>query len=268
MNQDSISVIHIAPQPDTVLTESYGTQCASYFNKTREIDYVGYLTDEEFIHHVDKFTATLETNNEDLWSLWNLSSFSSIIEESLIKASSSLRLPDMPVQVFLFPWSGQDVSLSDFGGVNALAPHRNVIHLFINPRYPDVSKSLKETIVHEFTHLFYYQTSDSSEYTLYEDIIMEGIAEVFREEVVGGLPAVWSTALDERQAKELLDNLSDQLSLTDEILRHDIMFGSEKYKKWSGYSTGYHLVKKWRKAQSDIKWEEFIDYLRTKQPLL
>jgi uncharacterized protein YjaZ len=38
----------------------------------------------------------------------------------------------------------------------------------------------------------------------------------------------------------------------------EVFFGSKKYKRWTGYSIGYWLIKKFRIMNPNINWEEII----------
>ena len=38
--------------------------------------------------------------------------------------------------------------------------------------------------------------------------------------------------------------------------------GGDGYKKWTGYSVGYHLVKQEHARHPNISWQEFIKFLQ------
>jgi len=260
-----LPVIYKAPTPTGSLS-GYGAECVSYFTKIGAIDYIGYVTDEEFIEKVEEFAGGLEKDNAAFWKAWSSLDLSTVIEEAVAKAFKSLPLTEEIIHFFIFPWSADRDSVADFGGVSAVAPHASVVHLFIDPTCPGMLRATEETVVHEYTHLYYYQTSDRDTYALYEHMLMEGIAEVFREEIVGGRPAPWSTALDKKTALDLFKQLKKHLTSTDETLHANVLFGGAGYLKWTGYSLGYHLVRQERNGAED--WVQFIERLRTERPEL
>jgi hypothetical protein len=262
-----LPVIYKAPTP-TESSNGYGAECISYFTKIGAINYIGYVTDEEFTEKVEEFAAALEKDNTNFWTAWSSLNLSTIIQEAVAKAYKSLPITEENIHFFIFPWSAERDSVADFGGVTAVAPHASVVHLFIDPTYPDIFRATQQTVVHEYTHLYYYQTTGRDTYTLYEHMLMEGIAEVFREEIVGGNPAPWSTALDKKTALDSFEQLKKHLTSTDETIHANVLFGGAGYLRWTGYSVGYHLVQQERKRDSAEDWVHFIKRLRTERPEL
>lgn len=259
-------VICKAPTP-VESSGGYGTQCISHFTEMGTIDYIGYATDDEFIEKVEEFAGGLEKGNVNFWKAWDSLTPATVIEKAVAKAFDALPLTEETVYFFIFPWSADRQFVVDFGGVSAVAPHASVIHLFVDPTYPGMLRSIEETVVHEYTHLYYYQISSHDTYALYEHMLMEGVAEVFREEIVGGRPAPWSTALDKKTAVDIFVQLKKDLNLTDEVLQSHVLFGGGEYPRWAGYSIGYHLVQQER-GDSKENWPEFIERLRTERPEL
>lgn len=268
MNQQQLSVTYMAPRYQSNLVESYGVQCTAYLTKIGAIDYIGYMTDEEVVENINKSVGAIDTADTDFWTAWQELQISDLVENAVSQAQKALPLVDTPVRCFIFPWKGDKESVSIFDGVSAVAPHNSVIHLFIDPTHVSGHQPVIETVVHEYTHLYYYQTSSHhGEYTLYEHMLMEGIAEVFREEIVGGEPAPWAISLNKQEATAVMQNISAQLRGTEEEVWSPILFGRGDYKRWTGYSVGYHVVQQERANQSE-DWPTLIDRLRTTQPTL
>ena len=171
------------------------------------------------------------------------------------KFLNQLSLPS--IFIYVFPWLGKKYD-SAFGGVNGFAPYANTIYLFISTKKFS-PQSLIETIAREFNHavLFHYRNS-SEEMTLLEALIFEGLAENFREDVVGGKTASWSKALNMNQCQKALFGLKGSLHSKGYNLYHDVFFGSKKYKKWTGYSIGYNLIKSFIKEHPEKSWKEII----------
>jgi uncharacterized protein YjaZ len=164
--------------------------------------------------------------------------------------------PDPPIFVFVYPWFPAKSDLLLFGGITALSTYYTM-HLFVNVDSYDRGY-LKETIAHEWNHLVFYRYHPEREHMLRAHIAMEGFAEVFREEVVGGKPAPWSLALTEVQAQKQFVTLRAKLNVRGMKMYRDVFFGNKKYQRWTGYSIGYRFVKDFRKKHPKLSWEEMI----------
>lgn len=256
-----LSQVHVAPEADGVVGVSYGQQSVKHFTKSNEIDFIGYMTDEECVAEIDRRAGAVASAPHSFWTAWRELATKDRIEEVVETCQKVLPLLDLPVHFFIFPWVAEAFDLHAFKGVQAVAPHKNVIHLYINPHAMQ-ERGLMETIAHEFTHLYYYQNADTENYTLYEHIMMEGLAEIFREEVVGGEQAPWSVALTYEDASSIYANLTPMLDSRDVTLHQRVLFGDETYHAWTGYSIGYHLVKQERETHRALAWSAFIAHLR------
>lgn len=179
------------------------------------------------------------------------------IISTVSKCFERLPHPEVPIFIFVFPWAPNDKDGKDFGGVDAVAVHESVMHLFISPD-GFTPESLNETVAHEYNHLVFYHYRPAKKYTLLEQMIIEGLAEIFREEVVGGNPAVWTTIFSEKAAINFLASIRNLLYSRNRIVHRAVLYGNKKYKRWSGYSVGYRLVEKFRKKNSKILWEGIL----------
>ncbi len=132
------------------------------------------------------------------------------------------------------------------------------VHLFISPEKFS-STSLIETIAHELNHAVFLHYRDSSSWlTLLEALIFEGFAENFREEVVGGDIAPWSKALSDNESQKEFFKLEKYLGSTENKVYQDVFFGNKEYKKWTGYTIGYQIVKSFRKKNPNKSWLEIL----------
>ena len=177
-----------------------------------------------------------------------------IIEKTLIKGSSEIPLLNKKIAVF----STKDPFIKNkMNGVSGDTLHENIISLYISP-VKDWKRALVETMVHECSHL--YVLDNNQWKTILDSLISEGIAEIFREEIVGGKPAPWTKALTEKQAKEVLKKLKSERKLSKKVeeMHQELFFGSKDYKMWTGYSLGYQIVKKFRKKYPEMKWKEIM----------
>lgn len=180
------------------------------------------------------------------------------IVNTIAICSNTLPLPDK-VFVFVFPWLPTKSDSVIFGGVMGFAPYSLVFHLFLSPQ-SFTRTSLIETVAHELNHalFLYYHHDRCNVYTLLDDMVMEGLAEHFREATVDGKPAPWSCALTRQEAFRVLKSLKERLYSKDHNLLQKIRFGGGAYKRWTGYSIGYWLVKEYMKKGKKKSWEELM----------
>lgn len=178
------------------------------------------------------------------------------ITETIKKLNNILSHPDPPIFIFIYPWFPPREKCSLFNGVMASASFYT-IHLFIDLNNY-TKHSIKETLAHEWNHLVFYKYHSKNQYTLLEHIIIEGLAEVFKEETIREDPTPWALALTEEEAQEKFNLLKGKLNQKNRNLYEEVFFGSKEYKKWTGYSVGYWLIKNFRENHSQYSWEEII----------
>ncbi len=177
------------------------------------------------------------------------------VQSTVQKCHKKLSLSTPPFFVFIFPWFPEKDDKS-FGGVNGFAPYADTIHLFISPSKFS-SRSLQETVAHELSHAVFFHYHPL-EQTLLDAMIFEGLAENFREEIVGGSPAPWSITLTIKKTREMLATLKPSLSSKSYNLYREVFLKEGKYKRWTGYSIGYRIVKLFRKSNPKMSWEEIM----------
>ncbi|MDD4762128.1 MAG: DUF2268 domain-containing putative Zn-dependent protease [Candidatus Pacebacteria bacterium] len=192
-----------------------------------------------------------------------------VIKETIDKCNKKLPIPTKNY-IFIFPFLPAE-NENVFKGVVGVAQYSCVFHIFLNPNVW-TPKALANSVAHELNHtIFYYNHyNDFENYTLLDEIIMEGLAENFRERIVDLEPSPWVMALTKEEAFLILGSLESRLFSKDKDLIKDVLFGNEKYKKWTGYSVGYWLVKEYLNKNPDFLWKEIIkkdseDFLEKKK---
>jgi len=178
-----------------------------------------------------------------------------VILQTIEKCNSYLAIPTKNF-IFINPYLTVDED-EVFEGVMAVAVYSCAFHLFINlSEYSN--DSLINTIAHEINHtIYYYNHFDNfNNYSLLDEIILEGLAENFREQLFNPQTSKWAGALSKQQAFDLLEESSDILSSRDKVLIKNFLFGSDKYPKWAGYSAGYWLVKEYLNQHKNLTWND------------
>jgi len=255
MTQSNIvKIIFCSPQSTTMSKEAFVDALIRDIRSDRKIGYAGYIKKTSLSDYLSRRIS----NNLEIYKYLTLDDkrrIKKIIQSTVQKCHRQLPLPTLPLFVFIFPWLALEYD-KEFGGVNGFTPYMNTIHLFVSPNKFSF-KSLQKTIAHEFNHavFFHYHTSKQ---TLLDTIIFEGLAENFREEVIGGSSSSWSVALPLKKSKEIFNSLKRSLNSKNPLLYQEVFFGGEKYKKWTGYSIGYRIVKSFRRVYSKMSWKEIL----------
>ena len=179
------------------------------------------------------------------------------IEKIISDSNKVLPIPTKNY-IFFFPYIPTEKD-KDFGGIMGVAQYSCVFHIYLSPDHWS-SKDLANTITHELNHtIFYYRHFDNfKNYSLLEEMLMEGLAENFKEQVAEKEASPWAVALNKKEAFSELASLNELLDSKDKDLHREVLFGSEKYKKWTGYSVGYWLVKDLINKKPDLSWDQIM----------
>lgn len=261
MKRELVKIIYCFPS----LLESKGFNSKKYaeavlqqMHQEKSIDYNGYLTDNDVTTDLSKRVGVLNSKNYLIPDKKLKAKLNKLINDALMLAYKTLPHPEVPVFIFIYPWipTAQDQKL--FNGVTGVTRHSRVMQLFIN--ISDFSeKHIKRSVIHEYNHLVYFNTHYTEPYTLKDHVVVEGLAVLFREEVFGGPKSPWIQALSKMEANKIYKELGEKLKSTDHKDYRDLFFGSKKFKRWSGYSIGYNMVKKFRKNNPNISWGKLIN---------
>lgn len=116
------------------------------------------------------------------------------------------------------------------------------IILSLDPKFPNFTSALKKelprTISHELHHTVRWNLMGK---TLLDRMIFEGLASRFEQEVWGGRPSAWATALKKNEIASILRRAKKEFN-SKKYDYYAWFFGSGDLPKWTGYSLGYFLV--------------------------
>lgn len=158
------------------------------------------------------------------------------------------------IKFFVFP-SFHPFIKNKMRGVSGFTPWKNTILLFINPT-KGWKSALAETVAHEFNHLVMLKYHKWE--TLLDSLIFEGLAEHFREKVIGGKKAPWSLALNKESAKKIFSKIKKFLNSKNTKLYYSLFFGNKEYPIWAGYSLGYQIIKSFLENNPNLGWPKII----------
>jgi uncharacterized protein YjaZ len=160
--------------------------------------------------------------------------------------------------IYVFPIN-DDFIIRKMSGVSGMTINKDTIYLEIYPA-KTWKKELANTTIHEITHLItgYHFNKPC---LVGEALIHEGIAENFRESLLGGKEP-FVEALSKEKAMKIFKEIKSLLNKRDtENIHNKIFFGTGKYPNWTGYSIGYYLVKRYlnKKFKSkNIDWNKLL----------
>jgi len=178
-----------------------------------------------------------------------------IIKEAVIQCSNAL--PSDTVHIFIFPTFSKFVK-ERMSGTTGYTPWKNTILVFVNPLNQRWEKALVGTVSHEFNHSVFLRYNKCG--SLLDSMIFEGLAENFREQIVGGERAPWAKVFDQNQSKDLLMEMKSEniLQSTNKKIYRAVFFGNRKYAAWTGYTIGYFIVASFLHHYSTLPWKEIM----------
>lgn len=224
--------------PDVIVTDMF-----NQIKESPNFSLCEYKSEEKLITDL-KRKIFGDSNPQKLTSISpHINKISDIITNTLKKSFKTIPISGN-IQIYVIPFCNEAASI-DLDGINAFPLEGNVLYLLIDVNNPNWEKSLKETIPHEYAHLTY--TSNFNWNSILDGIVNEGLAEHFRERVVGGNIAPWSTAIEKDIAIKHLNELPDSVinKYIDESnvdLYISYFFGTKELQEWYGYSLGYWLI--------------------------
>ena len=123
---------------------------------------------------------------------------------------------------------------------------------------------ISEMVAHELCHAARWGKNDEWINTLFDSMISEGIATYLeaefvkdREEKTVFIKTILERTDDEN--KKILEELRDQLDSNYYDYNTIFFNGNDKLPRWSGYSLGYYLVKKYLKKTNKKIEDAFAD---------
>jgi uncharacterized protein YjaZ len=178
----------------------------------------------------------------------------SIIHKTLEKCNKKIAFSGA-LHIHCFPSYNSFIN-TKMSGVSGYTSDQNNILLFLSPQ-PGWQKQLRYTIAHEYAHTFTYAYHGWK--TLLDSLIFEGIAEHFRESVLGGKVSPWSKSIPPNECKKIFKEIYNNLQNTQEKYYQQIFLGFEdKYPLWAGYAIGYQIVKLFLSKHKNMSWPDIV----------
>ncbi len=168
-----------------------------------------------------------------------------IIRDTLKKCEAYVK---EKVYFFVFPTSDEFIT-DKMKGSSGVTVYDNVAWIFLAPA-SEWELSLANTVVHELTHeITNYYVGNDKNYKLGEALVHDGLAENFREFILGK-DDMLTKVIKKREADKIIKELKPILEHEDTMMLHNrIFFGTDRYPMWAGYTIGYNIVKDFLKKK-------------------
>lgn len=218
--------------------------------------YAGFNTKENLNNYLREavFDKVDDNNHQYAFTLDEVKIIE-IVTKTIKKCSDVL--PGGITSIFVFPTFSQFVK-EEMSGTFGYVPWPDTILIFINPAHLQYGKALSETVGHEFNHAVFLRDKKCA--SLSDSLIFEGLAEHFREQVIGGDQAPWTKIFGLDLAENIFSEmkLANLLQSTDPEIRRGVFFGDEKHIRWTGYAIGYYIVKSFLENNPSLNWKEIM----------
>lgn len=214
----------------------------------------GYETKEKLISLLTGFKGERDINNLLIFHPDEEKEILERAEEVITKCAKALPFEDT-FQIFFFPTSSKFI-LEYMQGISGFASFKNTFLVFIHPQ--SNLSLLEETIVHEYNHAIIL--NKIRWLTLGEGIVAEGLAEKFREDLIGGDGTPWIKSLNKEQSKHWFKKIEEYLPQENQQRYRDIFTNPKsEYPHWGGYAIGYWLVKEFLELNPNLTWQQIMD---------
>lgn len=222
------------------------------------IDRAGFSDEKMLRSHILSLIGDADIDEYKVPSEAQVQEIMECIEATALKYNSHLAIPTKNY-VYVLPYlpTKEDVAME---GVMGLTPYSCVFYIFLSAELW-TKKALANTVAHELNHTIYnYHHYDNlNDHTVLDEMVMEGLAENFRENFFDKAPAAWAVALTREKAFKVLNEMDDKtLYSKDRSTIAGILFGNNIYQHWTGYSVGYWLVKELLHKKPDLNWDAIM----------
>jgi uncharacterized protein YjaZ len=154
---------------------------------------------------------------------------------------------------------GSDM-LARMGGVSGLTAGKKKIIVTIDPNVKNWQAAIESCVARELLHTYWTRTCFDStfKWNIGRHMIMEGKADVFRHMLYPTEKSPWTNALDEKGKLDLWTKLKRRLHVSSPVLDTEVMFGSNNFPTWGGFTLGYAIVSDALAKKPDMKMEEWV----------
>lgn len=208
-----------------------------------------YFKNSEYSDIVKDFFASPIKNSFELkQSIDRIKINKETIENKIIGAinKSRLSIVNESLTIYVIPVNPNlKQVIEGMSGIMGLTAGSKQIILTIEPGILGWENMLEYAVAHEFNHAYWTNLNfgKSTNWTLLDYLVFEGKGDYFAHSLYPSVIAPWTMALTENQISGLWNKIKPNLQNEDIGLQMEIMFGSNNYPAWGGYSVGYDIVR-------------------------
>jgi len=231
----------------------------SFFEEATKENFVGGVTNKIKSQNLDIWRDEKVLKNFLLYKLTNKLSRVIDFDECVDVIKSTLEKVDEYLEdellVYIFP-TDSDFVKDKMLGSSGYCIHKNIIYVDIHP-LANWQEALPDTIIHELAHAVsdYY---DMFSLSIGKGFIFDGLAEQFREFILGEDKIGLTKTIDQEKALQLFEELKNKLDDNSFQTYGEVFFGSGKYPNWTGYAIGYNIIKKYLDENPNVDWNELL----------
>ncbi len=182
-----------------------------------------------------------------------------MIIKSLQKCNTFLKTDEMNIYV-IPPSSSLQEMIQKMGGIMGFTAGGKQILISIDTNIEGWEQLLQYAIAHEYNHAYWTKETFTTltRWTLLDYLIFEGKADYFAKFLYPNAKTPWTEALTTSKKQGLWQNLLPHLQNQDFGFHTEVMFGSQKYPTWGGYSLGYDIVQSFLASNKSIPPKTWI----------
>lgn len=185
-----------------------------------------------------------------------------LIKKTVINAlqKSNKLLQNEEITVYILPPSSQEKKLLEMmKGISGFTSGSQHVIIAIDPNIKGWNQMLSYAVAHEFNHTYWTKKNlaNVKKWTLLDYLIFEGRGDCFAKLLYPDVKTPWTNALTEKERKQLWLDLQPKLKNENFSFHEEVLFGSDKFPLWGGYSLGYDIVQKYvskNKTTTAKKW--------------
>lgn len=212
------------------------TICDKYFKKSEYADIVRdlYATPIRNTTELSKSIDRLAQNQEKIKNK---------IIGTLKKSREYIKNDSLTIYIIPANYDGRMV-IEAMSGIMGLTAGSKQIILTIEPEVQGWENMLEYAIAHEYNHAYWTNMNylKTVKWTLLDYLVFEGKGDYFAHMLYPDVIAPWTISLSDNQRLDLWQKIRSNLQNEDIGYQMEVMFGSQNYPVWGGYSIGYDIV--------------------------
>jgi uncharacterized protein YjaZ len=149
--------------------------------------------------------------------------------------------------------------LMRMGGVSGMTVGKKHILFSVDPAVANWKESLEHAAAGEcYSSYWTNKNFDSTfKWTMLRYMVWTGKANAFQKMVYPSASMPWTAALDEPKKAEMWAKIKPKLGTRNFFFMSEVMFGSNNYPLWTGFTLGYSIVNDALTKNPNMKFEEW-----------